>query len=418
MIERVLQPGREDYSIAAKFGELLAQKLARDPHFYFFSPDETTSNRLGATFTASQRAWNLPVRTWDLPESASGRIVEMLSENTLFATMMGHLKNGEPGVMASYESFYNIITSQLIQEIKFIEQAEQVTWRPQYPAINLLSTSVCWRQDHNGFSHQSPALLSALLDLPGRKVNCLFPVDDVAAEAAWDFMQSTHNVANLVTFDKNPEPRWIDAHHARFQFENGGASVFGFATDEFALGGEASATDSIDASIQAASPHVVLAAAGDIASREALLAVRILKRDLPWLKIRFVGIAALSYGQIGTVENPLTQARFDEYFGTDYSGTPIIANFHGYAQTLHTILANYASKKRLFVHGFADQGSTTTPFEMLRLNQASRYDLCLDVARLCDRQDLVEKYQRILVTNQRYAAEHGLDLAPITDFRF
>lgn len=406
MIEKVTLPGREDYSVAAKFGELLAHELSQNPRFYFFSPDETTSNRLGAVFTESERAWNLPQRAWDLPESPQGRIVELLSENTLFATLMGHIKSSEPGAMASYESFYSIISSQLIQEIKFLEQSEQVAWRPQYPAINLLSTSVCWRQDHNGFSHQSPALISTLLALPGKKVNCLFPVDDVAAEATWEFMQNSQSVVNLATFDKNPAPRWIDSRHAQFQYTNGGASVFGFATDEFSL----AQTPEL--------PQLVMTAAGDIATREALLAVRILKRDLPWLKIRFVGITALSYGQIGTIDNPLTQERFDEYFGTDYAGVPIIANFHGYAGTLREILGNYASKKRLFVHGFADQGSTTTPFEMLRLNHVSRYDLCIDAAKLCQREDLVEKYQHILDANHHYAVEHGLDLAPITDFRF
>ena len=175
MIDRITDPGREDYSIAAKFGELLAAKLQSDPSFYFFSPDETTSNRLGAVFDAEARAWDLPTQPWDLPENPRGRIVELLSENTLFATMLGHVKSGEPAVMASYESFFNIIWSQIVQELKFLEQAESVAWRQSLPAINLLSTSVCWRQDHNGFSHQSPALISNLLSLPGKKANCLFP---------------------------------------------------------------------------------------------------------------------------------------------------------------------------------------------------------------------------------------------------
>ena len=412
MIDRITDPGREDYSIAAKFGELLAAKLQSDPSFYFFSPDETTSNRLGAVFDTEARAWDLPTQPWDLPENPRGRIVELLSENTLFATMLGHVKSGGPAVMASYEGFFNIIWSQIVQELKFLEQAESVTWRQPLPAINLLSTSVCWRQDHNGFSHQSPALISNLLSLPGKKANCFFPVDDVAAEAVWDFLQDSHDVLNLVTFDKNPNPRWIDSHHATFQLENGGASVFGFATDEFAL------DTPPEVSAEGELPHLIMTAAGDLATHEALLATRILKRDLPWLKIRFVGIAALSYGQIGTIDRPLSQQQFDEYFGTDYAGTPIIANFHGYAATLRQILQNYASKKRLFVHGYADFGSTTTPFEMLRLNHASRYDLCIDAAKLCQRDDLVEKYQRILDVNAAYAREHGVDLAPLSDFRF
>ena len=387
MIERVENPGIEKFSSAMKIGELLAQQFENDPHFYFFSPDETTSNKFDQIFAVEKRAWGLPRESWDLPEDPNGRIIEMLSENVLFSVMTGHLFNGERAMMGSYEAFFTVIASQLIQQIKFIKQTRQVPWAKALPAVNLLSTSTCWRQDHNGFTHQSPVLISTLLAIPSNLVNCLFPIDDTAAEETFNFMLESKNVVNLATFDKNPRPRYIDSSHARFELTNGGASIYGFASDD--------------------DPDLVLTAAGDIVAHEALEAIRLLKKDLPGIKLRFVGINALSYRAIGTTENKLTSAKFNELFTTD---KPIVANFHGYPETLATILANYTDKQRLRVHGFNEEGSTTTPFEMLRKNAASRYDLAIDVAKIWGRNDLALKYQAILEQNHLHAVKYGQDL--------
>lgn len=377
----------ELHSPAEAIGAQLAATLQEDPNFYLFSPDETTSNRLAAVYDVAARAWAMPQYPWDLPEAADGHIIELLSENVLFATMLGHLLAGHPAMMTSYESFFTIITSQLLQHLKFLQQSASVTWRSAIPAVNLLSTSTCWRQDHNGFTHQSPALISTLLDRPGHFVNCLFPVDDVAARAAYDFMLHSENVVNLTTFNKNPLPRWIDPQHAAFQLENGGASIFQFASDD-------------------QTPDFIFTAAGDIPTREALKAIELLHQDLPELHLRFVGLAALTHGAIGTTAHQLTQATFDDYFTTD---RPIIATFHGYPATLKSILANYADPARLTVHGFTEQGTTTTPFEMLSLNQATRYHLASDVARQLDRSDLVGRYEMKLLDNSIHAKKHGLD---------
>lgn len=388
MIECVENPGAEKFSPAKKIGELLTAEFEKDPHFYFFSPDETTSNRFDEIFTVEARAWGgLKREDWDLPESQNGRIIEMLSENVLFSTMTGHLANGEQAMMGSYEAFFPIITAQLLQQMKFIKQAKTVRWRKPSPAVNLLSASTCWRQDHNGFTHQSPALISALLSVPSNLANCLFPVDDVAAETAFQFMLKSKDVVNLTTFNKNEEPRYIDSHHARFQFDNGGASIYGFASDP--------------------EPDFVFTAAGDITTHETLEAIKILKNDLPELRFRFVGINALSYRAIGTTENKLTREKFTELFTTN---KPILANFHGYPETLENILENYTEKRRLRVHGFNEEGSTTTPFEMLRRNAASRYDLATDIAYVMNRKDLVSKYEAILAQNHLHAVKYGEDL--------
>lgn len=387
MIKKVEQPGTEFFSPAKRIGELLTREFEKDPHFYFFSPDETTSNKFDEIFKVEKRAWGLETKDWDLPEGENGRIIEMLSENVLFSMMTGHLMNGENAMMGSYEAFLPIISAQLLQQMKFIKQSRSVSWRESLPAVNLLSTSTCWRQDHNGFTHQSPALISTLLSVPSGLANCIFPVDDVAAEEAFYFMLNSKDVVNLTTFNKNEVPRYIDTNHARFQFDNGGASIYQFISDD--------------------NPDFILTAAGDIPTHEAIEAIKILKADIPKIKIRFVGINALSYRAIGTTENKLSKEKFDEIFTEN---RPIIANFHGYPETLENILENYTERRRLRVHGFNEEGSTTTPFEMLRRNAASRYDIASDVASVLGREKLVKKYQEKLDENHQYTVENGQDL--------
>lgn len=390
MIDRVEHPGTEKINNAKTFGHLLAKQFEKDPHFYLFSPDETTSNRLTEVYDIEKRAWSLPTEDFDLPESETGRIVELLSENALFAAMLGHLSNGEQAMMTSYEAFFSIVLSQLFQQIKFYKQMDSVAWRKPWPAVNLLSTSMCWRQDHNGFSHQSPATISALLDLPSNKANCLFPVDDSAAEATFDFMLQSTNVVNLTTFDKNDTPRWIDSHHAKFLFDNGGASIYGFASDH--------------------DPEIILTAAGDVATREMLRARDLIKQDLPETRLRFVGINSLTHGAIGTADRKLSQSIFSDYFTFE---RPIIASFHGYPETLKNILTSYTYKDRLSVHGFEEEGTTTTPLEMLAMSHNSRFDLAADIAEKLGRPDLAEKYLKTLDDNRAYARLFGTDKLPL-----
>ena len=378
----------EQYSSAKKIGELLTAEFEKDPHFYFFSPDETTSNKFDQIFDVEKRAWGtLPQKTWDLPESENGRIIEMLSENVLFSTMTGHLANGERAMMGSYEAFFPIITSQLLQQMKFIKQSKAVSWRQPMPAVNLLSTSTCWRQDHNGFTHQSPALISQLLTVPSNLANCFFPFDDVDAESIYNYMINSTNVVNLTTFDKNERPRYFDFEQASRIRKDGGALILDSYSSE--------------------SPDFVMVACGDIVGHETIEAIKILNKDLPEIRLRFVYINTLSYRGIGTTENKLTREKFNEIFTSD---KPILANFHGYPETLENILENYTVRSRLRVHGFNEEGSTTTPFEMLRKNMASRYDLAIDIARVAKRDDLATKYEAILAQNHSHATQFGVDL--------
>ena len=330
-----------------------------------------------------------------MKEKDGGRIVELLSENTLFACMLGAILAKNKAMMTSYESFFSIITSQIIQHLKFLEQSEKISWREKYPAVNLLSTSTCWRQDHNGFSHQSPVLISTLLDRPGKNVNCFFPVDSESMKAVFDCMVHSENVVNLVTFNKTDEPQYIDSDHAYYQFDFG-ASIFGFASDgdTFYLESDQNHFD------------FIFTAAGDIATRESLEAMKIVRSDMPELKLRFINILSLTHERIGTCSRVMSQETFDKLY---IEGTPIISNFHGYKDTLRHILKNYTNAE-IFAHGFEEQGSTTTPLEMLTLNHASRFDLALDVARKMNRTDLVEKYENLILQNREHAHALGVDL--------
>ena len=393
MMNYVNRPTKKLRSSAKKIGELLATTLERDPYFYFFSPDETTSNKFDKVFEVEKRAWgDLPQETWDLPESSGGRIIEMLSENVLFSVMTGHLANGERAMMGSYEAFYPIITSQILQQMKFIKQTSATKWRAPMPAVNLLSTSTCWRQDHNGFTHQSPALISTLLAIPSGLANCIFPLDDMAAKESYEFMLDSVNAVNLTTFDKNERPRYLSQQQASALFQNGGAIILDNYSDK--------------------NPDIILATCGDVVAHEGIKAIDVIKRDLPNLKIRFVYIGALSYQAIGLTSNKLSKKTFETIFGLEQ---PIVASFHGYADTLLCILSHYTTRNRLHVHGFSEEGSTTTPCEMLRRNAVSRYDLAIDMATELERPDLVAKYKNCLVNNHIHAIKYGEDDKAIFD---
>jgi xylulose-5-phosphate/fructose-6-phosphate phosphoketolase len=390
-----VDPCEATASSARKIGEILRNELAKDKDFRVFSPDETSSNKLDAIFEATDRAWLRPLKDWDKYMNPDGRVIELLSENTLFSLLVGYALTGRRGVFASYEAFLPIVSSQVDQYLKFLKQAAGVQWRKAVPALNILSTSVGWRQDHNGFSHQNPSFLSNLLMKPTRFANCLFPIDAEGARAAMEFALGAENVVNLTTFSKTDEPQWIDSNHADFQLEHGGASVFQFASDE--------------------EPQMVLAGCGDLVSKEVLFGMDLAREKLPSLRLRFVGIAALCHGAIGTTKRSLTGAKFREMF---LEGVPIIAGFHGYAESLRGILENYTGGERLKVLGFLENGSTTTPLDMMVQNKISRYDVAAEIfdkARILgiideDKNNQLQSEMKAEIADHwKYIKEHGID---------
>ena len=383
---RVEKPGAEKFSSAKMFGKCLLDAMHTYDDFYLFSPDETTSNKLDAVFEDFDRAWQLPIKEWDKNLAKDGRVIEMLSENTLFAVQAGHILSGGKGAFTSYEAFLPIITSQLAQYMKFLKQNDETDWRPDYEALNILSTS-CWqRQDHNGYTHQNPGAISNLLAKPVNKANCFFPADDLSAKATWEWAMESKNVVNLITFNKIEMPRWNDLNQARFQVANRGAMVYQFMSDK--------------------DPDYIFTAVGDIPTRETLQAMAIIRSELPKVKMRFVGVSVLSYNAIGTTDNKLTQKDFDEYFTKD---KPVIANFHGYPETLRGILSHYTDSSRIKVYGYQDEGSTTTPLDELVRNRCSRFDIAIDFFIRLGFRDIAKKYIDFLADNKTYAQIHGKD---------
>ncbi len=388
MIERIDFPGRDRSNSARAIGALLRDELTNHD-VRFFSPDETTSNKLDQVFAATDRAWQLPIQPWDKWLSKSGRNIDLLSENTLFSLAMGYNLTGRQSWLASYEAFLPIITSQLAQYQKFLTQSREVAWRQPVKSLNLLSTSVCWRQDHNGYSHQNPGLIAELLLRPGGTANCYFPIDDVAAVACFEQARDSYNVVSLITFSKTDEPRWIDSHHAAYQLQTG-ASICQFASDP--------------------EPDMTLVGIGDLVSREALYGLQLVQDYA--LRVRFVNIAALSHNAIGTASQPLSQAEFNELF----ADRPIIANFHGYPNTLVPIFSHYGRSAE--IHGYSERGSTTTPLDMLVQNNTSRYDIAIALLKTAARvgkldQDqcaqAVEKLEREITAHTKYIIKHGVD---------
>ncbi|MCL2002122.1 phosphoketolase family protein [Candidatus Saccharibacteria bacterium] len=410
-VGEVYEIGQEKFSSAKRIGEWMQAHSAENPKSVrLFSPDETSSNKLDAIYASTRRAWQREILPTDENLAPNGRVVELLSENALFALAMGYSITGRKGFLTSYEAFIPIIASQAAQYMKFIMGAtaenapvsEEVmplalarARRATFPAITILSTSVGWRQDHNGYSHQNPGFISELLVKPSKKANCYFPIDDVAAIAAMDDAFAQRNMLNLVTYDKNENPRWIDSSHAEFQLKNGGLSIFEFASNPM--------------------PEIICAGCGDIVSREMLYAMQLVREYFPKMPLRFVGIGALSHGAFGTVERPANQALFDDYFGKQ---TPVVAAFHGYAETLWSVFARYTNPRRVLLRGYEEKGSTTSPLDMLMLNRISRYDLAIDILKVAITFGIVDRevaaaaardLLRELKSAGEYIIKHGED---------
>lgn len=404
--EDVLEIGEMKSLSLHKVGEYLKQVFElnkENKDFRFFSPDETTSNKLMAILDSTNRAWNMKNEEWDYKMSKDGRSMEMLSEQALQGMMQGYTLSGRHAVMTSYEAFMSVAASMITQHGKFLEQAKNSSFRKRVPSINYLLTSNGWRQDHNGFSHQAPTFIDEVLLRQGDTSNVIFPSCDNASLVAIDKVLQTKQSINAIVAGKTQEPRWRSLLQSKSDI-NDGISIWDFASDE--------------------NPEVILAAAGDYMAKETLFAQQILKQELPNLRIRTVYISALSSGSFGLSHNKVSQQFFDKIFTSD---KPVILNFHGYPETIKAILFNYKGNNRFTVEGYIEKGSTTTPFDMMARNHTSRWNLVIDVvAKLAELEkidlhladEIINKYQMKLVENTEFIKENGFDLPEITEAKF
>ena len=383
-----------------KAGEYLREifRLNADQrNFRLFSPDETTSNRLQAVFEVTKRAWNLPIKLWDDFYAPDGRVMEILSEQGLQGLYQGYNLTGRYGAMTSYEAFMPIAGSMVDQYAKFLKQAEWAEFRHRLAPMIYLLTSVGWRQDHNGFSHQNPGFIANLLNHQAGS-SVFFPSDQNAMLAVLDKIYSSTNTINAVVAGKQEQKLWRNLNQAQADVASGAAIWSELSDDD---------------------PDGVLVAAGDYVLSEAVQARELIKQELPDVRVRFVYVSSLTCGAIGHHDHQLDQAEFEQIFTAD---RPIIFNFHGYPETIKAILFNYLTTNRASIHGYREQGSTTTPFDMMVRNRTSRWHLLMATVEAfvktgqlsTDKRDQIfAKYHQKITEHVDYIKQHGVDLPEI-----
>jgi len=375
----------------------------KNKNFRFFCPDETYSNKLDAIFETTSRAFIGPIKKWDKDLSPSGRVIEILSEHCLQGLMQGYVLTGRHAVFASYEAFIQIVSSMVDQYAKFLKIAREVFWRGSIPSLTYILTSSGWRQEHNGFSHQNPGFINSILLKQGCFVHVYFPPDGNTTLAVLKKCLSSKNEINVIVAGKTQEPRWLTPELAQKELERG-MMIWDFVSDK--------------------DPHIVLAAAGDYLTKEAIAAIDIIKNEAPEIKIRFVNILELSAVGIGNTECRVPNHNFEDYFTEN---KPVIFNFHGYPETLKQMLFDQAHDARFSVHGYIENGSTTTPFDMQVRNGTSRWHLAKEVFSKMAKagvisqkksDDLNKKYDKKLAEHASYIKKYGVDLEEIENWRW
>ena len=357
------EPVESPIKILAKY---LAQVIARNPrNFRIFCPDELMSSKLGGVFEApTQRNYQWPIEGGDRDEHIGprgGRVLEILSEHTCQAWLQGYLLTGRHGLFPSYESFLPIVTSMMDQFAKFLKMRGDFAWRQPVPSLTYLETSTLWRQEHNGFSHQSPGFINSLLNKKRDIMRVYLPPDANCLLSTMDHCLRGVDHVNLVIANKNPMPSWLSMEEA-IAHCRAGASIWPWASTD-----------------DGAEPDVVLVGIGDVPTTEVLAAADILRRELPELRLRMVNVTDLLILEKES-EHPhgLDAALFDALFTPD---APVIVNFHGYPSAVKQLLFGRGAGARFAINGYGEEGNTTTPFDMLVRNGVSRYHLVAQAIR-------------------------------------
>jgi xylulose-5-phosphate/fructose-6-phosphate phosphoketolase len=384
-------------------GQWLAAVVAANPQtFRIFGPDETASNRLQAVFDVTDKQWNAEILPSDDHLARVGRVVEMLSEHQCQGWLEGYLLTGRHGVFSCYEAFIHIIDSMVNQHAKWLKVTREIPWRRPIASLNYLLTSHVWRQDHNGFSHQDPGFIDHVVNKKAEIVRVYLPPDANTLLSTYDHCLRSRDYVNVVVAGKQPAPTFLTmdeaiAHCAR------GLGIWEWA------GTEARGED----------PDVVLACAGDVPTLEVLAAADLLRRHLPDLNVRVVNVVDLMRLQDAT-EHPhgMTNREFDTIFTTD---KPIIFAYHGYPWLIHRLTYRRAGHANLHVRGYKEEGTTTTPFDMVMLNDLDRFHLVIDVidqvpglgSRAAElRQEMVDAR----LAARQYTRDHGEDQPEVRDW--
>ncbi|HET9934631.1 MAG TPA: phosphoketolase family protein, partial [Polyangiaceae bacterium] len=398
----VSRPGRELHESTRQLGMMLRDVYRDNPDsFRLMCPDETNSNRLGAVFEREKRCLVAPPRPGDENVAADGRVMEVLSEHNCQGWLEGYTLTGRHGLFATYEAFALIVASMATQHAKWLEACAELAWRAPVPSLNYLLTSTCWRNDHNGFSHQGPGFMDTILSKKGSVARVYLPPDANCLLAVAEHCLRSKDHVNLIIIDKQPQLQWLDFASAQRHCEQG-ASVWEWASTKGA-------------------PDIVLACAGDTATQETLAAAAWLREHAPSVCVRVVNVVDLmSLAMPDEHPHGMRSERFDDLFTRD---VPVVFAFHGYAGAVHTLLHGRSDARRFHVRGYREEGTTTTPFDMLVLNHTSRFhlaELALSHTRSKppDVELLTRECHAALARHTEYVRECFEDLPEIKDFRW
>jgi xylulose-5-phosphate/fructose-6-phosphate phosphoketolase len=402
---KLAAPGKIQTESTSVLGRYLNDLFARtqsERNFRLVSPDETTSNRLQAIYGSTWRAFELPLVATDEFLSRDGRVLEILSEHCCEGWLEGYVLTGRHGLFACYEAFIGIVDSMMTQYSKWLKMAREVPWRAPIASLNYLLTSHVWEQDHNGFSHQGPTFMNVLMTRPPEIARIYLPPDANCLLSVMDHCLQSRGYINLVVASKKPMPQWLSMEAAQRHCAQG-ASVWEWASND------------------AGKPDVILAAAGDVPTRETLAAAWWLRRELPELKVRVVNVVDL-YALDSRSDHPhgLDEAAFEALFTRS---TDVVFAFHGYPGVIHELIYRRSEPSRFHVRGYIEQGTTTTPFDMTVVNRMSRYHLAIEAlrrsARLRSRAtDVIEIFRRKLTAHSAYIKAHGRDMPEVLDWHW
>ena len=399
------QPGKVMVESTRPFGAMLRdiyRKNAEQRNFRLFCPDETNSNRLGDVFEFENRCLVSTIIPIDDHVSRDGRVMEVLSEHNQEGWLEGYTLTGRYGVFATYEAFAMIADSMATQHSKWLKTCDkELPWRKPIPSLNYLLTSTCWRNDHNGFSHQGPGFIDTILTKQGIVTRIYLPPDANCLLSVADHCLRSYNYINLMIIDKQYHLQYLDTDAAREHCTRG-ASIWQWASND-----------------AGAEPDIVLCCAGDVATQETLAAAWLLRKQLPEMKVRVVNIVDLmrlfhpQYHPHGLQE--------ETFVNLFTANTDVIFAFHGYPRAIHEMLHGRTNPERFHVRGYVEEGTTTTPFDMVVLNKTSRFHLCIEALRRSPQSkgtEVIARCEQALDAHRKYIVEHLEDMPAITNWRW
>jgi xylulose-5-phosphate/fructose-6-phosphate phosphoketolase len=399
----VTHPGRVEAEATRIMGAFLRDIMRQNPDFRLFGPDETASNRLSAVFETTDRAWVAETIPEDDHLSPDGHVMEILSEHTCEGWLEGYLLTGRHGLFNCYEAFIHIIDSMFNQHAKWLESSQKISWRRPISSLNYLLTSHVWRQDHNGFSHQDPGFIDYVCNKKADVIRVYLPPDANTLLWVTDHCLRSWDRINVIVAGKQPAPQWLDID-AAIKHCDAGIGIWEWASND--RGGE---------------PDVVMACAGDVPTMETLAAVDLLRRHVPDLKIRVVNVVDLMTLQPHE-EHPhgITDHDFDALFTTD---KPVIFAHHGYPWLIHRLTYRRTNHDNIHVRGYKEEGTTTTPFDMVVRNDLDRFHLVSDVIDRVPKLGYMAAYAKQemrdkLIEHKQYITRYGDDMPEVKQWRW